>query len=69
MLGRINKSRLRCPKCDSPMTLVTEPPHFAQFLPWRSFTCELCRISLSYPSDDEEGGSYREADALGLPEA
>lgn len=49
---------LRCPKCDEPMRLLTDPPHFAQFLPSRSFACELCHIGLSYPPDAEDGHSY-----------
>jgi hypothetical protein len=57
MLERNNNSLLRCPKCNEPMSLVTDPPHFARFLPWRSFNCELCRIGLSYPPDEEDGHS------------
>jgi hypothetical protein len=55
MLERSNNSPLRCPKCNRPMRVVEDPPHFAQFLPWRSFTCELCHIGLSYPPDEENG--------------
>jgi hypothetical protein len=55
MLGKSNNSRLRCPKCNKPMNLVADPPQFAQFLPWRSFICELCHIGLSYTPDEEDG--------------
>jgi hypothetical protein len=55
MLGKSNNAPLRCPKCNEPMSVVTDPPHFAQFLPWRSFTCELCHVGLSYPPEEEDG--------------
>jgi len=58
MLTKNNNSLVRCPKCNEPMKLLTCPPHFAQFLPWQSFTCELCHIGLSYPPDADDGHSY-----------
>jgi hypothetical protein len=45
----------RCPKCDALMKPVECAPRFAQFLPWRSFNCDRCRIALGYPPDEDEG--------------
>jgi len=55
MLTKNNNSLVRCPKCNKPMRLLADPPHFAQFIPWQSFTCELCHICLSYPPDADTG--------------
>jgi hypothetical protein len=52
---RKNNSRPRCPKCNEPMRADTDPPRFAQFLPWRSFKCDRCRTGLSYSHNEEEG--------------
>jgi hypothetical protein len=58
VLKRTTTRPLRCPKCNEPMRLIADPPHFAQFLPWRGFTCELCHIGLSYSRDEEDGHHY-----------
>jgi hypothetical protein len=59
MLHTNNGSLPRCPKCNEPMGLLKDSPQFAQFLPWRSFTCERCRNRLTYPPDEGDGHSYQ----------
>jgi hypothetical protein len=50
-----NDSPPHCPKCNELMRTDADPPRFAQFLPWRSFKCDLCQTALSFSDNEGEG--------------
>jgi hypothetical protein len=55
MLDKINRSPVRCPKCNEAMRLVEEAPRFALFLSsFYVYRCDPCHIALSYPPDEDE---------------
>ncbi len=49
MASNLNNNLPRCPKCNEPMRNVTVWPPQAQFVPWRTFTCDPCQVSVAYP--------------------
>ncbi len=55
MADNPNNSLPRCPKCNEPMRNFTVWPKQEQFVPWRSFTCDPCHVSVAYPPVENNG--------------